>query len=294
MKQNKTFAAFILTHGRPDNVSTYETLRKCGYTGNIYLIIDNEDQSADQYRQRFGDENVLMFDKKAISKTFDVADSAKELPPAVVYARNASFQMAKDLGLDYFMQLDDDYNSFQYRYPSDGKLKVIETKSLDEVLEAMINFLNDSGASTLAMAQGGDFIGGLEGATINKPLLRKAMNSFLFKTDSPIIFVGRINEDVNTYVLEGSRGKLFFTTTSIMLTQDQTQKNKGGLTDIYLEMGTYFKSFYTVMMHPSSVTVRQIGTTHKRLHHHIQWNNTVPKIINERHRKPRADTTPLP
>ena len=138
MNQNKTFAAFILTHGRPDNVSTYETLRKCGYTGNIYLIIDNEDETADQYRLRYGDENVLMFEKKAVSKTFDIADSTKELPPAVVYARNASFQIAKDLGLEYFMQLDDDYNSFQYRYPSNNKLKVIETKCLDAVIEGNI------------------------------------------------------------------------------------------------------------------------------------------------------------
>ncbi len=285
MKQDKTFAVLILTHGRPNNVSTFETLRKCGYSGKIYFIIDNEDETADEYRQQFGNENVLMFDKKAISKTFDLADLSNNLK-TIVCARNVSFQIAKNLNLDYFMQLDDDYNSFEYRYPSEKKLKVIQTKCLDAVLEAMINFLDDSNAATLAMAQGGDFIGGLEGATIGKPLLRKAMNSFLFKTNNPLTFVGRINEDVNTYVLEGSRGKLFFTTTAIMLTQDQTQKNKGGLTDIYLEMGTYFKSFYTVMMHPSSVTIRQIGTNHKRLHHHIQWNNTVPKIINERHCKP--------
>jgi hypothetical protein len=286
MNPNKTFAAFILTHGRPDNVSTYETLRKCGYTGNIYFIIDNEDETADQYRLRYGDENVLMFDKKAVSKTFDLADTSNNLQ-TIVCARNASFQIAKDLGLKYFMQLDDDYNSFQYRYPSDNKLKVIETKCLDAVIQAMIKFLNDSGASTVAMAQGGDFIGGLEGATINKPLLRKAMNSFLFKTDNPTTFVGRINEDVNTYVLEGSRGKLYFTTTAIMLTQDQTQKNKGGMTQTYLESGTYLKSFYTVIMHPSSVTVRTMGTNNKRLHHHIKWNNTTPKIINQQHRKQR-------
>lgn len=286
MNHSETFAAFILTHGRPDNVSTYETLRKCGYTGNIYLIIDNEDQTADQYRLRYGDENVLMFNKKAISKTFDLADTSNNLQ-TIVCARNASFQIAKDLGVKYFMQLDDDYNSFQHRYPLNKKLKVIETKSLDSIIKAMINFLNDSGASTVAMAQGGDFIGGLEGAAIHKPLLRKAMNSFLFKTDNPITFLGRINEDVNTYVLQGSRGKLFFTTTAIMLTQDQTQKNKGGMTETYLESGTYFKSFYTVMMHPSSVTIRTMGTNNKRLHHHIKWNNTTPKIISEQHRKQR-------
>jgi len=30
--ENKDFAVFILTHGRPDNVKTLSTLKKCGYT----------------------------------------------------------------------------------------------------------------------------------------------------------------------------------------------------------------------------------------------------------------------
>jgi len=90
---NKNFAIFILTHGRPNNVSTYESLKYGGYTGKIYLVIDNEDKTADQYRQRFGDENVLMFDKKAVSKTFDLADTSNNLK-TIVCARNASSQMA--------------------------------------------------------------------------------------------------------------------------------------------------------------------------------------------------------
>ena len=36
--------------------------------------------------------------------------------------------------------------------------------------------------------------------------MRKAMNSFICSVDRPFQFVGRINEDVNTYVLLGSRG----------------------------------------------------------------------------------------
>jgi len=60
------FCAFILTHGRPDNVKTYATLRKHGYTGKIYLIIDNEDKTAKQYYKKYGNE-VIMFDKLKIA-----------------------------------------------------------------------------------------------------------------------------------------------------------------------------------------------------------------------------------
>ena len=39
----RNFAVFILTHGRAENVETYKALRDCGYTGKIYVIIDDED-----------------------------------------------------------------------------------------------------------------------------------------------------------------------------------------------------------------------------------------------------------
>jgi hypothetical protein len=285
MNSGKKFGVLILSHGRADNVYTVETLRRCGYTGNIYFVLDDEDTTADQYRNQFGENNVIVFSKKEIAKTFDVGDSIQDLPPAVVYARNASFQIARDLGLDYFMQLDDDYTSFMFRWIEDKKLKHSYIKDMNKVFEAMIDFLDVSNASTFAMAQGGDFMGGVGSTAATKPLLRKAMNSFLFKTDNRITFVGRINEDVNTYVVEGTRGELYLTSTALMLTQQQTQKNKGGLTEIYLEVGTYVKSFYTVMMAPSCVTVRSMGTSHKRLHHSVKWNNTVPKIISDKHKK---------
>lgn len=43
MMKNNCFVALILTHGRPDNVHTVKTLRKCGYTGDIIIVLDNED-----------------------------------------------------------------------------------------------------------------------------------------------------------------------------------------------------------------------------------------------------------
>ena len=42
-----SFAVFILTHGRADNVVTMKTLKKGGYTGRWYMIIDNEDEQKD-------------------------------------------------------------------------------------------------------------------------------------------------------------------------------------------------------------------------------------------------------
>lgn len=43
------FAVMILTHGRADRVYTLSSLRKGGYTGKVFLVLDNEDDQHDEY-----------------------------------------------------------------------------------------------------------------------------------------------------------------------------------------------------------------------------------------------------
>jgi len=282
---DKNFAAFILTHARPDNVVTYNTLKKTGYTGKIYIIIDNEDKTSKDYYNRFGDK-VIMFDKKEIAKTFDEADNFNDRR-AIVYARNACFNIAKDLGIKYFIQLDDDYTTF--RFASNNKGEYITEKTsitnLDGIFTAMLNFYKTTNIHSIAMAQGGDFIGGENSRVFKEKLARKCMNSFICSTDRPFQFVGRINEDVNNYTHKGSLGYLFFTIASVRLQQKQTQSNEGGMTDIYLDNGTYIKSFYSVIFQPSSVTIALMGNKNKRLHHRVNWNATTPVILDEKYKK---------
>jgi hypothetical protein len=280
--KGKKFAMFILTHGRPHEQLTLQRLQECGYTGDVYLIIDNEDKTADEYFRLYGDK-VIQFDKAKAGELFDIADTRADRR-ATVFARNQSFLIAKELGLDYHMQLDDDYTAIFFRLVSENKLRKKDTTSLDQIMEAMIDFLEDTGATSFAMSQGGDHIGGIEGV-VTKPLLRKCMNTWLLRTEPPLEFVGRMNDDVNTYVVNGARGHMFFTTTALQTNVQTTQKVAGGMTEMYLDAGTYMKSMYTVMMQPSSVTVSLMGTTHKRLHHRVDWNHTVPKIISDKHRK---------
>ena len=244
MKHEK-FAVFILTHGRADRVITYETLRKHGYTGKIFLIIDNEDEQQETYKKLYGDE-VVVFDKLNASKKVDTADNLKSRN-VVIFARNSCFEIAKELGLEYFLELDDDYTAFAYRKEKDGKLLQIPCKRLDDLFDAMLEFLEKSGAKTVALAQAGDFVGGKGSNLWKKALLRKAMNSFFCKVDRPFEFYGRINEDTTAYTLLGSRGDLFFTIRDVMLNQLGTQQNAGGLTTAYLELGTYVKSFYSII-----------------------------------------------
>jgi len=277
------FAALILTHGRPDRVITYNSLRKRGYTGPIYIVIDNEDETAPQYRERYGDQ-VIEFDKLAISKTFDTADQSDNRR-TIVYARNAASKIAADLGLKWHIQLDDDYTYFSHRINIGDELKNIMTKSLDEVICHYLRFLDDTDALTVAFAQGGDYISGTQrGGFFQRGLARKAMNSFFIRTDRPVEFVGRINEDVNTYVTQGNRGELLLTHTGFQLHQPPTQMNDGGMSDVYRDNGTYLKSFYTVMMAPSCVIITPMGSS-QRIHHRVLWRFAVPQILSDEYRK---------
>lgn len=278
------FAIFILTHGRPNRVLTLDTLKKCNYTGKWYLVIDNEDDKADEYYEKYGKDKVLMFDKLAISKTFDTCDTFDDRR-TIVYARNVCFKLAKELGIDYFLELDDDYTEFRFRVEKDGMLRTIYCRHIDEVFEAMLDFLDIPSISTVALAQTGDFIGGTESNVFKQKLCRKAMNSFFCKTNKPFTFIGRINEDVNTYVNLGTKGELLFTVAECSLDQLATQSNKGGMTDIYLDSGTYVKSIYSVITNPSCVKIGLMGQSNKRIHHKILWNYCLPKIISEKYKK---------
>jgi len=273
----KDFCAFILSHARPNNVKTYNTLKNCGYTGDIKIIIDNEDETQNQYFNNFGVSNVIIFDKKEISKTFDECDNFDNRK-TIVYARNFCNDIASKLGYKYYIQLDDDYYWFGYRTPNGAKT----TRKLDNILNIFIEYLEKTKITSIAFSQGGDHIGGYDE---NKKISRKAMNSFICSTDRPFKFIGRINEDVNTYVYLGGLGYLFFTIMNFQLDQKDTQSNKGGMTSTYLDGGTYVKSFYSVIINPSCVKVKSIGLQNKRLHHSISWENAVPMIIDEKYKK---------
>lgn len=287
--ENKDFAVFILTHGRPDNIKTLASLLKSGYTGPIYYIVDNEDSSVDKYIKNFGKEFVKVFDKKAMADSVDEGNNFDERR-TITHARNACFDIAMEIGITYFIELDDDYTAFHFRFLNKERNKLLfkVVPDLNMVFKIYLDFYKNTKFKSIAFAQGGDFIGGATGSNPNvfkSPLSRKCMNSFICSVDRPFQFVGAMNEDVNTYCSLGARGELFGTAPLCSLVQTATQGQKAGITDMYLRYGTYCKAFTTVMMHPSGVKVSMMNSNHPRIHHAIKWNNTTPMIISEIHKK---------
>ena len=286
------FCVFILSHGRPDRVHTFATLQKLGYTGRLYIVIDDEDKTADAYRATFGD-RVLQFCKADIAARFDEADTFNDRR-AIFYARNACWQLAAQVGCRYFVEFDDDYNDFSIRFKRDGTFCHISVdRQFDALADASIRFLDAAKPLTLCLAQGGDYFGGFPDTKTLLAFRRKAMNSFFCDTRRQFAFRGRVNEDVSTYTTLGRCGELMLTTMIAMLNQATTQTQSGGMTELYRDSGTYIKTFYTVIHCPSAVKVGMMGdprADNHRIHHDIDWRYCAAKIMRADVRKPR----PLP
>ena len=129
------FVAFILTHGRPDRVLTYEKLRKHGYTGKIYIVCDDEDKTLPE-----------------IARTFDEGDNFGDRR-AIVYARNACFELARQIGATHFIELDDDYTYFKFRFDDQLRWHGADVQDLDAVFDMLLDYFNSAPMLTLAIGQ---------------------------------------------------------------------------------------------------------------------------------------------
>lgn len=282
------FCVIVLCHARPDDTTTPETLRKFGYTGKIILLLDDEDTTIDQYRNNFKDYTIETYSKDDKMKIIDSMDNTGDKRCAV-YARNACFDVANKYGYRYFCQMDDDYTSIPYRFIENDKLYRSDEVNLDEVFKAYIDFMNvNDNIYSVAFAEPGDFTGGTGSKLNQRNFLTKCMGSWICDVNKPLTFKGTMNDDVNTYALAGAQGKMFFTFNFIMIDTPATQSVKGGMTDIYLSIGTYCKTFYTVLCCPSFVKVDVYdghGKQGYRIHHRFKWDNAKPKLISSRWKK---------
>ena len=291
-ESKRNFAAFILSHGRADRVYTYNSLRRQGYTGKIYIIVDDQDDQVDLYKQKYP-KQVIVFNKAKAWEKVDCGDTIDDMR-VVLPARNMCFKIAKKLGLTHFVELDDDYAYFGYRYEQNGALCESRIADMDRIFSAFCDLLDTTPIHTVCFAQGGDTIGGLQSSIWKQKVARKAMNVFVCKTDRPFEFFGRINEDTTMYTRLGQEGYLTFTFVALQAHQLATQSNPGGLTDVYCENGTYLKSFYSVMYSPSCVKIASMGgggngKMYRRIHHFVEWKYCTPCIISEKYRKVDAE-----
>ena len=279
----RDFAVFILSHCRANDIKTVNTLKKGNYTGKYYIVIDNEDDQEQLYFDKFGDK-VIQFDKKEIADRTDTGDMDTDRRVGV-FARNKIQELARDMGYKYHLQLDDDFSGFTFRYIKDNRLANCRCKDLDKLFEAVVKYQNDTKITALSFGLSSDYLGGIKSKKYEEGMFRKTMGTFFLRQDDINMFKMRMNDDITTCILNGTKGKLYYSIAFVQTETPPTQRMSGGMTDAYQDNGTYRKSFYSVLCCPSCVKIALMGIKNYRIHHKISWNNCSPKLLNERYKK---------
>lgn len=247
------FAIFICTHGRPDKQLTLNTLRKCGYTGRIYLILDNTDTTIQQYIDNYGPDNIIVFDKNYyINSCKDTGDNVGHYK-CILYAKNAVEDIANDLNLSGFVIADDDIARFRFRYPQDGKIRSTNIDSLDSVINICLDYLLNCNITCLGFCFSQMYFGGVE--SLNQLHKFRIPYNFVFRNaTSKIDWHSWFGEDVITAISYNKVGQ--FWTVVPFIQQDIANvgsgKEDGGMADIYRNIASFRLAMCDFMYHPSS------------------------------------------
>ena len=246
----KRFAIFILTNGRPNHQYTLEFLRK-SFNGDVFLLCDNEDSTLKDYQKNYGDK-VLVFDKNEWVSKSDPMDNFQS-KKSVLYARNAVFEIAKDMGYDYFAMVDDDVTGLSFRYEKDGKLVGKPVKDFDKVSSSILEAMDNTGTDFFSFGLDKIYIGGLANGQYQKKIIDKVYCFVFCKTEQQHFYKGIMNEDEIHNILSMSVGTLVKTTTLIQIqTKPIGRDSVGGNAETYNENGyySYVRNFYPIIAFP--------------------------------------------
>lgn len=278
------FAFFIVSNGRPNNQATLDQILNSGYSGDWFIVCDDLDVKLDEYKERYGDK-ILVFNKVEWAEKTDTYESSHDLR-SVVYARNASIQLARDLGYKYMAQFDDDQKRFTLRVEEGDKLRsqVVE-ENMDAVLSAYVQLLEDTPIEVLAMGNGMNYIGGLNGA-FQKRMGTWLYSTFFIKLDSEIEFRGLHNEDYILTSHYAKRGHLLYNIYDVQTNDFQRGTNEGGLFDIYQATSSYQLAFYAILESPDSTLIRTDSLGQSHISQYQKYR--IPRLLNEKWRLPNA------
>ena len=296
---NKKYCIFIISYKRAkicrDN--TFNMLKSINCKASIYIVCSDDDPTIEEYYNIYGKENVLIFNKLDIQKRFniDLCDcyyGENNRMQGTVWVRNACYELAEKLGFKYFLVLDDDYTSFNSRYIMYETQKnkevlnffydIFKQISFDEFSSCMFDIIDSQPfIACTGFAHIADYIGGVN--NFKKGLKFKVINVFFLTTEKRIRFVGRMNDDINTYLLNNNVGRLFLSLYDIFVQMLEVRKVKGGMLDLYKKFNSWMQGFYSVICSPSAVKLGMIGKLDKnnnRIRHKLKHDRFTPKIIN--------------
>lgn len=279
------FAVFILTHGRPHNQLTVKTLQDLGYTGEWYLVVDDQDDTYEEYKRVWGQDKVILFKKNYFIDRTETG-LRTPVPKFAVFARNAIEYIASDLDYDAFMMLDDDITKMRVRLPEGDSLRSYQFNgNFNEILDKAVNFVLDCDIACMGLGFCNLYIGGVENFNKETPRQRLCAEAFIRNTAHPISWRLNMVEDLITSIDAAISGDVWFQFLPIQCEIKMSEGEvDGGNSDVYRQLGMYKISFMPVIAYPASNAVR---TGKKAWASTTSPDKCIPKIISSRYRKER-------
>ena len=279
------FAVFICTHGRPNKQHTYNTLRHCGYTGTIYFIVDNTDNTIQDYIDNYGVDNIFVFDKNYYinSDKYDNGDNVLH-DKCIVYAKRAVEDIAKSMSLKYFAISDDDITNFVIRYPNKSKLSTYPITNLDLILDNYINILYNNVAG-IGFGYSKSYFKGYRTFDYTQLSNRSMPYQFVIRNaDIDVVWSSWFGEDDITELCSSSLGKVWLSIPYVMQVMKTigNTNTEGGMVDVYKQFDTFKLNFNIVKYCPGKTRMMYYNnkfTVAKKV------INCFPKIISEVYKK---------
>lgn len=273
------YAVYIISHKRAQAISTIDALRESGYTGKIYVVVDDKDPQLTSYKQKYKD-SLLIFTKSDYSH-IDLYDLNPSFDSAVI-PKHAVFDFAKRHGVEGVIILDDDMDNFRYRfYDKQGKLRNSAIQcdhALDKVFEACFGFLSETNVPCcISFLPAGRFFPD----TMSK-FIRQCVNMFICRVDFGSRWTGRFADDENTFTKQNTIGALMFSLQQINFTSKtyDVSKNDGGMDTLNRSQSHYSRHFQLILGNPwnAPITVYDKDNT-------LRFGTPTPeytRIISER------------
>lgn len=247
------FAVFIISHGRAETLTTYDVLRKSGYTGKIYVVIDDLDNQRHEYEKRFGFDTILVFAKKKYALEHTDCGLCEPLLKFAVFARNAVEDFATQLGLDCFSVWDDDIEKIRHRYISGESLLSKDVIDLDNVFLIYLQFMLHGNITTLGFAQCVLYMGGIQSFLNWKTTYRRQCLGVMIRNAKKKVKWGlNLYEDVTTPQTNCMDGNVWLTLTEIQYDTPNIGLGitSGGNSDVYRTLNPYVQTFFPILSRP--------------------------------------------
>ena len=278
------FAVFILSHKRADRVETYDTLRKGGYTGKIYVVVDNQDPMLEKYQERFGD-SVLVFDKQMYIDRTETLETSK-MKSSAVYARNAIEQYAKDFVLDVFGMFDDDVVNMRYRWVDGNTVRSLTVNGgLDLVFESYAQYILDTGIACTSFPFTMFYVSGIHDLDKRISEYRHTYQIHIRNAHKPVEWIGIINHDTISQLLTMKLGYIWWSIPHIVFDAKPMNKESGGLKEVYDAFKDFDMAFLAVMTCPDCCTVTASNGERSTLQIKENKHTSYPMIISGRYKK---------